>query len=736
MRDPLHRVSVRTKLAALFAVLFLLAFGGGGYFVSQSARSALESQILQRIDIQCRASAHALDGELRLLARRAEDFASDGFLREHFAEWSRESSASAREEQQRLLLRHLADNKLPLVPAFERLTLVTRDGALGADTGGEVDPRLAEVVEGARDVPGVWHSPLLVAPGRPPLLALATPLRSLDGAAELGRLVAWVQPDRWVADALAGIEPAPSTGAGRGETIVRLEDPRGGRVLVSPAPSEGAPPILRFDLAAADLHAEPLPVGFFLRRFPVRQNGWVVEVRVHALDAFSPVSGLQSRFLVVAIVLAAIAALLLLFPMRFLVTPLGVLSDAARRLREGDHAARVPVESSDEVGDLADAFNHMAEAVQDRTRRLEASARALRAGQCELREERDRLHTVLRSLRDGLVVVDADGRPVLWNAAGERLAALATHGDPRVAAHYRCGRDGALAADCAACLVEPGGPALACVLDVEGRVLEVHAAPLPPDATGRRGRVLVARDITERLAADERQIHQERLSVLGEVAAVVAHELNNPLASVKMFAQMVHTGLPQDSPYREHAEVILRNADACRLTIRDLLGFAASPSPEPGAVTIHDVLADVARFIRPLAERAQAVVDVESAAAVDLVDGDELQLRQLFVNLVMNAVQAGARRVVLQTSIHGHAFRVDVVDDGAGVPPDVRARIFDAFFTTKPRGDGTGLGLSTARRIAELHGGGLNLVESAPGRTVFRVRLRMHGAAVRAAAAP
>jgi signal transduction histidine kinase len=268
------------------------------------------------------------------------------------------------------------------------------------------------------------------------------------------------------------------------------------------------------------------------------------------------------------------------------------------------------------------------------------------------------------------------------------------------------------------------------VVDVAGRVLEIHATPLPAGSDGRRGRVLVARDITDRVAQDERQIHQERLSVLGEVAAVMAHEINNPLAAIRMFAQMVEQGLGAGSPYREHLGVIRRNTENCERAIRELLDYATGASPEVDEVDLHAVVEDAARFVRPVAERGRVSVRLDLAAHDATVSGDEIQLRQVFVNLLMNAIQAlggVGGEVALSTREEGAHVVVDVADSGPGIPGELHARIFEPFFTTKRRGSGTGLGLPTARRIAELHGGGLELVESRPGRTVFRVRLRRAG---------
>jgi two-component system NtrC family sensor kinase len=263
-------------------------------------------------------------------------------------------------------------------------------------------------------------------------------------------------------------------------------------------------------------------------------------------------------------------------------------------------------------------------------------------------------------------------------------------------------------------------------VDVGAHILEINAAPLPPNADGRCGRVLVARDVTSRIESEERDIHRERLSVLGEIAAVMAHELNNPLTSIRMFAQMLADGLPDDSAFREHADVIVRNTETCRHSIRELLGYATAAAPEAAPVDVHAVLEDVTRFVRPLAERAGARLETRLEAADDCITGDEIQVRQLFVNLIVNALQASESGVAitLTSSNEDGALVVDLNDSGPGIGPEDRDRVFDAFYSTKPRGEGTGLGLPTARRIAELHGGGVDLVESRPGSTTFRVRLR------------
>jgi signal transduction histidine kinase len=724
MRDPLHWLDVKRKLALTFVGVCLIAFGVGGSLAATSASNALEEQIVLRLQYQCRAWADSLDGNLRLLTRRCEDFASDGYIRE--VSGAAMTAAGADAERARAdLRRHLAANKLPLVPDFVELAVLdSSDRVLTTAVGAA--PFADAVTAGAASADaGPWHSGFLgrEASSGAPVQAIVVPLRSLDGARRIGRLVAWVRTDRWIGSSLRAVE--------RGETRRQeslelvLADASGREVEVPHVPLgrfDAAAPIelvVPRDAPSARDDAAPAARDSTIVRVPLPSNGWTVRVRLTSPEALAPVAGLQSKFLLVGLALAAAIGVLLFFPMHFLARPLVELREAAKRLRGGDLAVRVETNTEDEIGDLGRSFNHMAEAIETRTRRLEESAR-------ELGAQRDRLDAVIANLRDGLVVLDGDGRPVLANAAAKPVLDHAVPGAQPILAHNRC--EGARDANsCALCLFDPTRAPRSCVVDAGGRVYEIHATPLPPGPDGRRGRVLLSRDITDRVAQDERHIHQERLSVLGEVAAVMAHEINNPLAAIRMFAQMTEQGLPAGSPYREHLGVIRRNTESCERAIRELLEYAHGAAPEIGEVDLHAVVEDAVRFVRPVAERTGARVTLDAEAADATLSGDEVQLRQVFVNLLMNALQAMAGKggeVRVTTRDEGPYVVVDVADDGPGIPADVAGRAFEPFFTTKRRGSGTGLGLPTARRIAELHGGGLDLVESRPGRTVFRVRLR------------
>ncbi len=740
MRDPLHSVPVRYKLPLMFISVCLLAFGVGGYLISSSARDALESEILARLEFQSRAYATALEGRLQTLARRTEDFASDGYIRDFT-----ESLLVEREPQRAAELRddlraHLIENKLPLEQSFAELCIVAADGEVLLATSADFMGALPEAITaGALGDPSRFSHFIASHSSEVPRFFISTPVYSRRGGRCLARLVSWVRPSVWIASAMRGSGLAADGG---GDPVhLQLVDGARQHLLVDSALIGEQGPSVQSQLLDSDsglqLVSEAQANEFdrsvtgrgaelFVEKYPIGSSGWDVQVNLIPHNAFAPLGGLQNRFLGVGAVLALAASLLLFFPMRFLARPLLRLAEAARRLRDGDFSSRVAIESSDEIGQLGESFNSMADAVQERTERLQQTAEDLRDRQRELGFERDRLTAVISSMRDGLVVLDSDGEPVVYNSAAGPILKQILDKDLELRSHHVCEMRDKQDRSCRGCLFDPVEGPRSCVLEIGNSVYEIHATRLSPDRSGRSGRVLVSRDLSDRIAQDERQIHQERLAVLGEVAAVMAHELNNPLAAINMYNQMTADDAADGSEASENAEVIKRNVQTCKRTIRELLDYATDATPEVQSVDVGATLQDVSAFLRPLRERSNVKLKIDVPEHLREVNGDEVQIRQVFTNLIVNAIQAlGARggEVVVEARSKDHHVVVDVSDNGPGIPEEARKQIFRPFFTTKARGEGTGLGLPTSRRIAEMHGGGLDLVHTGPSGTCFRVRL-------------
>ena len=690
---------MRYKLPLTFAFLCLVGFGLGGYMVTTTARDSLKRQIHLRLNERATSLNLVVDKSLELLGRRVEDFASDGFIRLQLAGLTmtppagREQVAAAREA----LIHHMQVNKLPLVDEFVDSVFLDGQGSPVLHAGEvEVSPPR----NFARD--DLWVG-ALAGPGRDhpfPTFIISTPVQSLMGHEQIGFLQMVVRADVWAGRLRKALAFSDAE-----EVSARLGTMDG--YVLSLSPEEG-----------------PAAAGAIRFTSIIPRTGWELDLAVDSSVLTIPVETMVWKFVNMGMVLVALTLVLLLFPRHFLLKPLSVLQEAARRIADGDFTARVESTSRDEVGDLAGAFNIMAVAIEERTRKLEKSTEVLARREADIRFERDRLNAVIRSMEDGLFILDAEGRITLSNAAARPvLEALAKTGVERALIH--CNKGSGSSGDCLHCIADFGNDVQGCVISAGSKVYEINGAVLPGPHEAIAGKVFVSRDVTLRVRQSEREAHQERLSVLGEIAAVMAHELNNPLAAISMFSQMLLKGLDIGSQMRSHAEVIYRNTDSCKATIRALLDMATTPTADFEQLDVNQMVADVSQLLEPVAHRSGVEVRVGRQAQDPRAFGDELPLRQVVVNLVMNAIQAcgnnGGGEVVVDTEDRGEEVVILVRDNGPGILVQDRERIFEPFFTTKPPGEGTGLGLPTSRGIVDAQGGRLTLQETGRGRTVFQI---------------
>ncbi|MHC4850030.1 MAG: HAMP domain-containing protein, partial [Planctomycetota bacterium] len=370
MRDPLSWVPVKFKLPLTFISICLVAFGAGGFVVTSTAQEELKHQIQLRLDEKAAATWMVVRHHLDLVGRRAEDFASDGFIRTSLAAIQGGDEAAAAP-----LRTHLIDNKLPLVDAFVDAAVLGVDGSPVLEVHGGA--------EGER-VDRTSYSPLHEAGGARdyPSFAVSTPLWDLSGRRRIGTLVLQIEANRWIA----------------GMTEMRQ----------LPA-DDGASVSVRSGLARLRLAGAEPPADAISYESDVPQSGWALVVAVDRAAITEPTADLRDRFISIAGVLLAVTAFVLFFPVQFLLAPLGRIREAARRIAAGDFSVRVRYNSKDEIGDLSRAFDIMAEAVEERTRALERREAAIRF-------ERDRLDAVIRSMRDGLFSIDAAGKVTFANA--------------------------------------------------------------------------------------------------------------------------------------------------------------------------------------------------------------------------------------------------------------------------------------------------------------------------------
>jgi signal transduction histidine kinase len=228
-------------------------------------------------------------------------------------------------------------------------------------------------------------------------------------------------------------------------------------------------------------------------------------------------------------------------------------------------------------------------------------------------------------------------------------------------------------------------------------------------------------DITERKRSETRLREQAALARLGEMAAVVAHEVKNPLAGMRGVLQVIGGRMPEGNRDRAVLGEVVTRLDALNNIVDDLLVFARPREPQLGPVPLGDLLDNTVSLLKR--DPALAGVDIAIGGDNPVIQADSEQLKTVFQNLLLNAVQAtgGAGLVTVTIATDTLAASVAVADSGPGIPAEIRDRIFEPFYTTKHRG--TGLGLPTARRVIERHKGRLDVDCPPSGGTVVTVTL-------------
>ncbi len=236
----------------------------------------------------------------------------------------------------------------------------------------------------------------------------------------------------------------------------------------------------------------------------------------------------------------------------------------------------------------------------------------------------------------------------------------------------------------------------------------------------------MAEDITEIRRAEERFRESARLASVGELAAGVAHEINNPLNTILGFTQLI---LREDVPeqVRRDLEKVNENTNRAARIVRNLLSFARRGDHQPAMIDLAPVVQNSLDLVAADLRQRKITVDVDLPDNLEPVMADEQQIQRVLVNLFQNAQHAMADAGGGQLTIRGRASvgmsLLSVTDDGPGIAPENLSRVFDPFFTTKKLGDGTGLGLSICHGLIREHGGEIR-VESAPGRgATFHIEL-------------
>ena len=249
------------------------------------------------------------------------------------------------------------------------------------------------------------------------------------------------------------------------------------------------------------------------------------------------------------------------------------------------------------------------------------------------------------------------------------------------------------------------------------------------------GAAMFFKDLTRVEQIEERERLRDRLAAVGEMAAVIAHEVKTPLAGIEVMAGLLRRKIPEAPDAQSVLTDIINEAKMANAIVQEVLDFVRPIRLQVERTAVADAVQAAIHLADTKATRGDVDVQVKLQDRLPQIQGDQHQLMQLFTNLLMNAYEAmgGKGQIVitgesvrLEDGLEGReAVRVEVTDDGPGIPQDVAEKVFDPFFSTKPQG--SGLGLAIVRKIVDAHDGRIDLRTSQGQGTTIRVTLPVAG---------
>jgi two-component system nitrogen regulation sensor histidine kinase NtrY len=439
-----------------------------------------------------------------------------------------------------------------------------------------------------------------------------------------------------------------------------------------------------------------------------------------------PLTGLYlSFFLMVTLLILFGATWMGSYLAKRITRPVLMLSAAAREIGAGRLDQRVEPQSNDEFGSLVEAFNAMASELATSRRKVDRGTIQLERKHVEVEGRRRYIETILERITTGVVSVDAAGAITTINSAASRLLSLDRQivGQPAMAVFDRADLQplGALLAGAGRGRAEPTAHEIALAREGQELHLAAVATALVGETGGSEGVVLVLDDVTPLIRA-------QKVAAWREVARRLAHEIKNPLTPIQLSAERLRRHFAGAPPHAralvdECTQTIVGEVESLKGLVDEFSQFARMPSPRTVPTDLGQLITDTIALYNGIFTDVR--IDQRFAPGAPLVRLDAEQFRRVIINLVDNAIEAMERRgqILVETQLDtaNSVVRVIVADDGPGIPPAEREKLFLPYYSTKGRG--SGLGLAIVRRIIAEHGGSIDVGDNAPHGTRFTIEL-------------
>jgi PAS domain S-box-containing protein len=442
------------------------------------------------------------------------------------------------------------------------------------------------------------------------------------------------------------------------------------------------------------------------------------------------------EFLAVSLLILISATWLGLYLAKRISRPVQMLAHGAEAIGAGQLDLRLEPETGDELGALVESFNMMAAELQTSRQRLEQSRQDLQSKNLEIESRRRYIETILERVVTGVISLDAVGRISTVNGAAYRLLGLDVHVVGRPASEVFSREDlvGLLPLVTSA---ERGGPGVVQEITLARDQREVHLAAAATTLKGEEGRiegaVLVLDDVTPLIRA-------QRVAAWRDVARRLAHEIKNPLTPIQLSAERIRRHFsqapaPTATLVHECTDAIITEVEALKGLVDEFAQFARLRGPRLLPMNLNRIVDDTLPLYVGLLQSGSLRLERHLAATLPPVRVDVEQMRQVVINLLDNAIEAlggpsAPRRpsgawptiqVVTSHDARNGLVRLVVSDNGPGVPPEDRDKLFMPYYSTKGRG--SGLGLAIVRRIIVEHGGSIEVVSARPSGSVFTIEL-------------
>ena len=258
---------------------------------------------------------------------------------------------------------------------------------------------------------------------------------------------------------------------------------------------------------------------------------------------------------------------------------------------------------------------------------------------------------------------------------------------------------------------------------------------MPEDAIGELGKAfnsmadaIEERDEQLKEYVKKKIMKSERLAMIGQLAAGVAHEINNPLGSILIYSHLLLEDLEEKDIHRENLEKIVNQATRCKEIVKGLLDFSRQTEPKMNQRNINKIVNEVLSLVERQVMFQNIKVTKKLSESLPMVVLDEAQIQQVFMNIVLNAVEAmeGQGELIIETTYNGEFIEMKFIDTGCGIPKQNIEKLFEPFFSSKKKGYGIGLGLAISYGIIKKHNGEI-IVKSEVGKgSTFTIRLPIH----------